>query len=255
MKIFLSALFGLCVVMPLAAQHDHSTPAVPGAEKSGKTKLLEAGAEMLQREGPLRSIHASVCGFHFYSGEPERQVIAHHFCAHLNDEVRQCVIYDSNKPDARLIGVEYIISARLFETLPAEEKKLWHSHRYEVKSGTLVALGLPAAAENELMEELVTTYGKTWHFWQVDRGDPLPYGAPQLMMGFTQDGQLKPEIQQQRDKAYGVSTEEKRKQREKLPDAAPHPEADAWQKGPAMQTELRPVDAASGKGQSAGEKR
>lgn len=23
----------------------------------------------------------------------------------------------------------------------------------------------------------VGTYGKTWHFWQVDRGDALPYGA------------------------------------------------------------------------------
>lgn len=22
------------------------------------------------------------------------------------------------------------------------------------------------------------TYGKTWHTWQVDRGDPLPYGRP-----------------------------------------------------------------------------
>ena len=62
---------------------------------------------------------------------------AHHFCACPNEEVRQCVIYDSDKPNARLIGTEYIISDKLFETLPEEEKVYWHSHKYEVLSGTL----------------------------------------------------------------------------------------------------------------------
>ena len=60
------------------------------------------------------------------------QVEAHHYCSCTNDEVRQCVIYDSANSNARLIGIEYIISRRLFESLPEEEKKLWHSHTYEV---------------------------------------------------------------------------------------------------------------------------
>ena len=67
----------------------------------------------------------------------ELQVEAHHFCACPNEEVRQCVIYDSDRPDARLIGTEYIISDKLFETLPEEEKVYWHSHKFEVQSGTL----------------------------------------------------------------------------------------------------------------------
>lgn len=53
-------------------------------------------------------------------------------------DVRQCLIYDSTKPNARLIGVEYMISPRLFDTLPPEEQKLWHTHEYEVKSGMLI---------------------------------------------------------------------------------------------------------------------
>jgi len=69
----------------------------------------------------------------------KRQVIAQHYCSHLSDEVLQCVLYESEKKDARLIGVEYIVSARIFESLPADEKKLWHSHNYEVKSGVLTA--------------------------------------------------------------------------------------------------------------------
>jgi hypothetical protein len=43
----------------------------------------------------------------------------------------QCVIYDANKSGSRLIGIEYIVSERIFETLP-EDEKLWHSHRHEV---------------------------------------------------------------------------------------------------------------------------
>lgn len=35
-------------------------------------------------------------------------------------------------------GIEYIISDRIFETLPAEEQKLWHSHEYDVIAFHLV---------------------------------------------------------------------------------------------------------------------
>jgi hypothetical protein len=38
------------------------------------------------------------------------------------------------------------------------------------------------------------TYGKTFHTWQVDRGDVLPLGPPQLMMSATADGQVQPTL-------------------------------------------------------------
>ena len=38
-----------------------------------------------------------------------------HACMHPAQEMRQCLIYDSGAADARLIGVEYIISRRLYE--------------------------------------------------------------------------------------------------------------------------------------------
>lgn len=60
------------------------------------------------------------------------QVRSHHFCSHLSEEVRQCLIYDSAEAEARLIGVEYIISRKLFEQLPQDERRYWHSHAYEV---------------------------------------------------------------------------------------------------------------------------
>jgi len=199
---------------------------------------------------PVKKIHEHLCGFHFYSHDMTRQVEAQHYCSHLRDDVRQCVIYDSTEKDARLIGVEYIISAKLFDSLPDDEKKYWHSHVYEVKSGMLI---LPSAApsvvvdpaEKVAMKEVINTYGKTWHFWQVDLGHPLPLGPPQLMMAFTRDGQLDTAKVAARDARIGESTEKKRKEREDIvPDMGiPSPAADHWQKsGKAWQVEMVEMD-------------
>lgn len=128
--------------------------------------------------------------FHFYGHDMTRQVEAHHFCAHQNEEFRQCLIYDRPDADGRLIGLEYIVSEQLFLTLPDEEKRFWHSHEFEVKSGVLFMPGVPGPIQRQDMEKVVKTYGKAIHFWQVDRGDSLPLGIPQVMMALTRDGQL-----------------------------------------------------------------
>lgn len=65
----------------------------------------------------------------------------------ISDDMMQCLIFDSNMPTARLVGVEYVISQALFNTLPDAEKELWHSHAFEAKQGLIVAPGLPAAVE------------------------------------------------------------------------------------------------------------
>ena len=164
----------------------------------------EAGACGLRP--PLRSIHSHLVGFHFFNGDPARQLVAHHYCARFSPEVMQCVLYDADREGARLVGVEYIVSARLFKTLPEAEKKLWHSHRFEVKSGQLVAPELKEDAEKSLMQSLALTYGKTWQTWQVDRNAQVPMGIPQLLMGFTAEGQADPRMVAERDRARGVST-------------------------------------------------
>lgn len=130
------------------------------------------------------------CRFHFYSHDMTQQVEAHHFCAHQNEEMRQCLIYDGPEADAKLIGLEYIVSENLFMTLPEAEKPLWHSHEFEVKSGVLFMPRMPGVVERQDLEKVCKTYGKTIHFWQVDRGDNLPLGIPQIMMALTRDGQL-----------------------------------------------------------------
>lgn len=89
-------------------------------------------------------------------------------------------------------------------TLPTEEKKLWHSHASEVKSGILVTPGLPQFLAASEMKALACSWGKAVHLWQVDKGHELPLGLPQLMMSYTEDGQLPPEVLAAGDERLGV---------------------------------------------------
>jgi Protein of unknown function (DUF1264) len=213
----------------------HSDVKAPGAEPTAKTQALEAGAAALQSQAPIRAINAYLNGFHFYNGRMKGQMEAHHYCAILNEDLIQCVIYDGNVKDAKLMGIEYVVSAKLFAGLPAAEKPLWHSHVYEVKSGSLIAPGIPEVAEHELMEKLVHTYGKTWHTWHTDLDKELPLGVPQLMMGFTADGQADPEMISARDQRFGISSAEKKENRADIPAPEIDPNADGWQHGQTVQ--------------------
>ena len=221
--------------MACGGSNTPSNVASPGRAKTPKTEVLEAGATLLQAKKPVDKLTIYLDGFHFYNGTMPSQMEAHHYCSKLNEDLTQCVIFDGNGDSAKIMGVEYIVSEKLFKTLPADEKKLWHSHRYEVKSGTLIAPGIPNLAEHELMETIVTTYGKTWHTWHTDQNLTLPYGSPALMMGFTGDGQLHPSLERDRDRRFGVSTAGKRKNRADIPVRPVEPGADSWQTGTVIQ--------------------
>ena len=91
------------------------------------------------------------------------------------------------------------------------------------------------------METLVTTYGKTWHTWQVDRFRDFPTGIPQLMMGFVKDHQVDPRMLDDRDRRFGVSTQALRKHRDDIAWPAVAPGANAWQSGNTVQLTLQEV--------------
>lgn len=127
---------------------------LPGEPTQTSTLALEKGAAALQSFKPVNRMHAHLCAFHFYAYDMGRQVEAHHYCTHYNEEMRQCAIFDTPDADARLIGIEYIVSERLFKTLPDEEKKFWHSHDYEVMGGILFLPGVPKVAERAALSEV-----------------------------------------------------------------------------------------------------
>ena len=182
--------------------------------------------------------------FHFHSGRMDQQMEVHHYCAPLNEDFIQCALFDGNGEGARLVGVEYVISEKLFKTLPGEEKKMWHSHVYEVMSGQLISPDLSESAEKDLMKNIVSTYGKTWHTWPTDHwAGALPLGIPALMMGFIAEGQADPALVEKRDRRFGISTESKRRARTDIKAPQVQTGADGWQTGQAIQLEQRTIPA------------
>lgn len=133
-----------------------------------------------------------------------------------------------------------MVTPRIYETLDPEERKLWHSHVFEVKSGMLV-MPTPSAvpqtmwevAENKEMEQVVHLYGKVFQLWQTDRGDKVPLGKPELMTSFTSEEQIQKYSKEfeDRDKRFNVDMKKKAESRAYIQEPQIHPDADAlWKK-------------------------
>ncbi|KAK3165440.1 hypothetical protein QOZ80_1AG0033230 [Eleusine coracana subsp. coracana] len=206
-----------------------SGAAVPGQPTALASKMLDMGAKATQSLRPVKQIKQHVCTFALYAHDPKRQIETHHYAARLNQDVLQCAVYDSDASHARLIGVEYVVSRQIFDSLPADEQRLWHSHAHEIKSGLWVNPRVPNALEKPELEQLAGTFGKFWCTWQVDRGDRLPLGAPALMVSPQADpaAVVRPSLVRHRDDRYGFSTADLRAARADV-QAAPQVQVDYW---------------------------
>ncbi|XP_058095456.1 oil body-associated protein 2B-like [Magnolia sinica] len=204
---------------------------LPGKPMTMGSQLVDKGAQMLQSMKPIKRMQQHVCTFAIYSHDMNRQIQTHHYITRVNQDFLQCAVYDSDDSSARLIGMEYIVSDRIFEALPAEEQKLWHSHAYEIKAGLWVNPGVPEMIQKPELQNLAKSYGKFWCTWQVDRGDRLPLGAAALMMSpqGVNLGMVKPELLKSRDDKYKISSDELKKSRVEIEEPEwINPNADHW---------------------------
>jgi hypothetical protein len=147
----------------------------------------------------------------------------------VNADLLQCVLFDGNTREANLIGVEYIVSKRLFDGLPEAEQPYWHPHNFEILSGQLVAPGLPKIAERAFLQRLMNSYGKTWHTWHTGRhdgqpGHDLPLRDPKLMWSFNREGECDEALQQSRAQAMHIDVERRRKRRQRSLRRYAHPQ-------------------------------
>lgn len=216
---------GLLALTLAACDRDTQTATEPaGEEQRPVTRVLEAGAVALQSHAPLDVIDIYLVGFHPMKDEPLHQMEAHHFCNQVNEDFAQCVLFDGNTRAANMNGIEYIISENLFNTLPAGEKQYWHPHNFEILSGQLVAPGIPALAEKELMRHKMNSYGKTWHVWDTGSsgmaGDSLPLGEAMLAWSFNRDGEARAGSIEQRDARLGINSNDIRADRADLVELA-----------------------------------
>ncbi|KAJ9690809.1 hypothetical protein PVL29_013123 [Vitis rotundifolia] len=227
--------------MPTSESHTPGTPMKAGQH------VLDKGAQMLQSLKPVKQMKQHVCTFALYSHDMTRQIETHHYITRLNQDFLQCAVYDSDNSDAHLIGIEYIVSDRIFEALPPEEQKLWHSHAYEIKSGMWVNPRVPVMIQKPELENIAKSYGKFWCTWQVDRGDRLPLGAPALMMSpqAVNLGIVRPDLVQKRDDKYKISTDSLKQSRLEIPEPEwINPNADYWKQsfGKGFALDIEPTE-------------
>ncbi|KAH6826189.1 histone acetyltransferase [Perilla frutescens var. hirtella] len=229
-----------------AAAHGGGERVPPGKAMSMEQHIMDKGVQWLQSLKPIKQMSQHACSFALYSHDMTRQIETHHYVSRLNQDFLQSAVYDSDDATARLIGVEYIISDRLFEGLPPDEQKLWHSHAYEIKSGLWVNPRIPEMVLKPELQNLAKTYGKCWCTWQTDRGDKLPMGPPALMMSpqGVNMGSVKPDLIAKRDTKYNISSEAMGKSRIEL--AEPewiNPQADYWkQHGKGFFVDVEPTE-------------
>ena len=170
----------------------------------------------LKYADPVKDIHLYLCAFHIAKDNPNFKVEAHHYCS-MRDlkvgkgDLHQCVIYDSKEAPAKLLGIEYIISDETYQMLPHNEKIYWHPHAYEIVSGQLIVPDLYDMGDKAL-EGFLGSWGKTFHTWP-DPDTNIPMGKPLLMWSAGADGQISKEMIDNRDKQFGISTDQLRDRR------------------------------------------
>lgn len=162
--------------------------------------------------GPLGKPHAHFCGIHMAKNNPKLQFVTQHYCVGQSDGLFQCLLYDSTADNAKLVGIEYIVTDEIFRKLPDTEKKYWHPHTYEVLAGGLIAPGMTEENELNFMKTILTTWGKTWHTWP-DPKTPVPMGEPLLIWSLMGDGQADEKVIAARDRDFSVKTADVRAKR------------------------------------------
>lgn len=105
--------------------------------------------------------------------------IAHHFCKQVQGGMFECQLYDSDEKDARLVGIETVVSTDTWKTFDQVEQKLWHYHKIEIPKVNAKFPDLSKEEAAKVMTTLEETYGKIYLLWDPSKSD-LPIGQPSI---------------------------------------------------------------------------
>ena len=180
--------------------------------KSVILSLLVALPFCMEAHSESEGFNMHICAFHIAKDDPSVVIETQHYCSALKDDLFQCILFETTDKKPKLLGVEYVISDALYQTLPVEEKKLWHPHDFEVREGLLALIGGDKKSQEDTMKVLVKSWGKTWHTWP-DPKTELPLGEPRLMWSAEKEGQIPQEMIKQRDERFHIDTSKLKEER------------------------------------------
>ena len=110
-----------------------------------------------------------------------KDLIAHHYCKEVAGGMTQCLLFDSDNADARLVGTEVIVGPDAYAKFSDSEKAMWHYHRDEVPK---VSATLPDVSEEEgkkVLDSILETHGKVYLLWDPSTADG-PKGNPSVAL-------------------------------------------------------------------------
>lgn len=125
---------------------------------------------------PLAGYTIHVVAPHMMDGEVVGPF--HHYCKPINDDVIQCILFESTDANARMTEVEYMVSKKLVnKVIPGwSHKQNWHDHQEEIATGRVVILNpTDAKARKGLVDHVSKTDGIIFHLWP--KGAPIPDGS------------------------------------------------------------------------------
>ncbi len=105
------------------------------------------------------------------------EMIAHHYCKNVSGGLIECQLYDGDKADARLIGVEMVVDAATYDKFSKKEKALWHYHKTEIPKVEAVLPDLSPEEAAKTVKDLENTYGKIYILWNPAKTES-PVGKP-----------------------------------------------------------------------------
>ena len=108
----------------------------------------------------------------------EKQV-AHHYCKQVSGGLTECQLYESDEPDAKLVGVEVVVDSATWKTFNATERAKWHYHKEEIPKVNAKLPDLSPEEAAKVAKSLEETYGKVYLLWDPSQSDQ-PLGNPSL---------------------------------------------------------------------------
>ena len=102
----------------------------------------------------------------------------HHFCKPINAQIIQCILFDSDTPNARMTEVEYMVSKDVVRSaIPKwSHLKNWHDHAQEIKTGRVAIVNPSNPKDQKALADYVgKTDGIIFHLWP--KGAPFPDGS------------------------------------------------------------------------------
>lgn len=116
-------------------------------------------------------------------GDANSTEVAHHWCKAVSGGMLECMIFDSDTANARLVEVETIVQPAVYKGLSKNEQALWHYHRDEIPKVNASMPDMTAAQAKAATASIIDTYGKVYMLWDPKAtAGGAPIGQPSVVV-------------------------------------------------------------------------